>query len=454
MTLWKGRFQKEMSDMMWDFNQSLKFDIRFLPYDILTNKAWAKELAKINLLTGDEYKQLISVLERIEKDFSMEEVSDLGNDEDVHSLIERHLTESLGEVGKKIHTGRSRNDQVATDMQLFLKDASGQLSKILKDLLETAVKLSEDNINTFLPSYTHLQQAQPISFAHYILSLGFLLKEDLSRISDFQKRIDVCPLGSGAVAGSAYPIDRSRLAKELGFSKPTDNSIVSVSSRDNVIEFVFILSTIMMHLSRYSEDLIIWSSKEFGFIELDDTVSTGSSMMPQKKNPDSLELIRGKSARVLGQLQTLFVLLKGLPLTYAKDLQEDKPALFDAVDATFSSVLIFNEVLVTLKINKEHMSASISDAMYATDVADYLVKKGLSFRESHKVVAGLVQYALANKISLKDLKLEDFKKASLLFDKDIVNIFSVQHSINLRNLKGGTGPESIKEQIKILKAII
>ncbi len=438
---------------MWDFNESLSVDIRLLPYDIKTNRAWAAALAKINIITKDELSKLNEGLDEILCEFEAGKFND-ACDEDVHTLVERVLTEKLGNLGKKIHTGRSRNDQVLTDLNLYLKDATNELKNNLIALISTTKALAETNKNTFMPSYTHLQQAQPISFAHYILSLAFSLAEDFNRLDDCFKRIDVSPLGCGAVAGSAYNIDREKLAKDLGFSKASNNSISTISNRDHLLELASTLNILMIHLSRYAEDFIIWSSKEFGFIELDDEYATGSSMMPQKKNPDSLELIRGKSARVIGQMQTLFALVKGLPLTYAKDLQEDKPAIFDIIDNTLVSISVFNGVLSTLKINKDKMEASIDDSIFATDLADYLVKKNIPFRQSHEIVAGLVQKSIEENKSLKYFSIDEFKTASNSFDGDVVKIFDFSYSTNLRSAKGGTGIKSINEQLSTLKSFL
>ena len=452
--VWAGRFDKGTDSLMERFNQSISFDARLWDADIRVNIAWAKVLELIGIFTPDELKQVLEGLKKIYHEFETNEFHFSPHDEDVHTAIERRLTELIGAPGARIHTGRSRNDQVVTDVRLFCKKAVGDISSVIRRLQHSLVDVAEKNRSCIMPGYTHLQQAQPVLFSHYLLSLFFTLQRDVERLHDCLKRIDVLPLGSGALAGSAFPINRQFLAKELGFSRISDNSMDAVSDRDFILELVNALALVQIHLSRYSEDFIIWSSEEFGFIELDDAWSTGSSMMPQKKNPDSLELIRGKTARLIGFQTRLHTLMKGLSLTYAKDLQEDKDALFDALDTVADSLAVFNGVVASMKLKPDAMRRKMNESLFATDIADYLVKKGLPFRESHRITGELVRLSIASECSLSELSIERYKKISPLFGNDVYEIFNWEHSINLRDIDGGTGWNSICKQIEKARKIL
>lgn len=448
MTLWHGRFEGKMSDIMQACNQSLPIDIRLLPFDLRVNRAWANALCKAQLLTPDEVKSIEKGLQQISDEFTTGKFSPLPNDEDVHSLVERRLTELIGKAGQKIHTGRSRNDQVATDFRLYLKEAIAQLCDAVRDLGRTLAAQAENHIGTVFPGYTHMQQAQPITLAHYLLGLVASLEGDYRRLTHAAQTVDECPLGSGAIAGAAFPIDRADLAKNLGFSRATINSLAATSQRDDALELASTLSIIMVHLSRYAEDWITYSTQEFGFLQMGDAVTTGSSMMPQKKNPDAMELIRGKTARVIGDMQTLFTLTKGLPLHYAKDLQEDKPALFDAIDTTLLCLKLFTEAAASATWNTEKMKAGLNPLLFATDVADYLTTRGIPFRQAHTIVGKLVQDAVAHSKALSSYTLAELQKFCPDFEKEVADCFDVQKCLNRRNLIGGTGPLSVQAQIK------
>lgn len=448
MTLWHGRFSGKMSDAMQTCNHSLPVDIRLLPFDLRVNRAWAAALGQAQLLTPDEIKQIEKGLQQISDDYSAGKYSPLPADEDVHSLVERRLTELIGVAGKKIHTGRSRNDQVATDFRLYLKEAIAQICGAVRDLGRTLLAQAESHLTTVMPGYTHMQQAQPITLAHYLLGFVASLEGDCRRLHNCAKTVDECPLGSGAIAGAAFPIDREALATQLGFSRPTINSLAATSQRDEALELASTLSIIMVHLSRYAEDWITYSTREFWFLQMSETVTTGSSMMPQKKNPDAMELIRGKSARVIGQMQTLFTLLKGLPLHYAKDLQEDKPALFDAIDQTLICLQLFTEAASSAHWQAKRMKEDIDPLLFATDVADYLTQRGIPFRTAHEIVAKLVQDSIASGKLLPAYTLPELKTFCADFEKDVVHCFNVQQCLDRRNLTGGTGPQSVKAQIE------
>lgn len=452
MKLWQGRFEKENTKVMQRANHSLPVDIALLPFDVELNRIWSEELNRIGILSGDELRAVHGALETVLAEYNEGALSAELNDEDVHTLVERRVTEIAGEAGQKIHTGRSRNEQVVTDVLLFLRHALPNIHDLLGSTVSELVASAEQQMTTPLPGFTHLQHAQPILLSHYLLSLAWSLKSDADELSNMMETsLAYCPLGSGAFAGTTFPIDRVTVARDLGFSAPTQNSIEAVSSRDAFLSTAFSMTKIMLTLSRYSEDLIIWSSPEFGFIELDESVSTGSSMMPQKKNPDSLELIRGKSARVVGDLQTLLTLVKGLPLTYAKDLQEDKPPLFDAIEQTSVSLQLFSEVVKTARWNTENMFSKIDDFLYATDIADDLTQKGLPFRKAHEVVAKLVRDAVSNKRSLSSYTASELAIFSDKFTDDLKTYTDPDRSVALRNIKGGTGPDSVDDQLVILK---
>lgn len=449
--LWKGRFTESMSEVMRRLSISLPTELRLFPYDVQVNRAWAQELCRIKILSKDELAAITDGLNVIEEGFDHEAFL-AGPDEDVHSFTERRLTEFAGDAGAKIHTGRSRNDQVLTDLRLYCKDVIADLQHALREVVRPVVQQAEQHATTILPGYTHMQQAQPISLGHYLLSLATVLRDDAERLAQVVERCDTCPLGSGAVAGSAYPIDRERVAKVLGFRAPTPNSIATVSSRDECLELATACAMIMTHLSRYAEDWILWSGQEFHFVRFSDTVTTGSSMMPQKKNPDALELIRGKTARVIGHLQTLFTLLKGLPLTYARDLQEDKPALFDALDQTLLSLAAFAEVVRGATWNTERMRAALDASLYATELADYLTQRGLPFRKAHEIVGRIVADAQTQARPLTAFTETELQRYAPQFTPEVRHCFDPQRALTQRNLTGGTGPESVQQQVKALKA--
>ncbi|MBI4237221.1 MAG: argininosuccinate lyase [Deltaproteobacteria bacterium] len=447
MTLWHGRFSGTMSDAMRALNHSLAIDIRLLPYDLAVNRAWAQELAQIGILTAAELQAIERGIDQL-----AQEPATITSDEDVHSLVERRLTEIVGAAGAKIHTGRSRNDQVMTDLRLYLKDACAGLQRAMCDTVTVLCDRAEEYRDTVLPGYTHLQQAQPIALGHYLLSAATSLRDDAGRLRDAAARFDACPLGSGALAGSAYPIDRARVARALGFAAATPNSLTATSMRDECLEVASACAICMTHLSRYAEDAVLWSSQEFRFVTFADTVTTGSSMMPQKKNPDAMELIRGKTARVIGQLQTLFTLVKGLPLAYARDLQEDKPALFDCLDQTHLCLTVFAEAVRTAAYHADRMRAALDPMLYATDLADDLVRKGLPFREAHAVVGRLVREALAAGRALTAYNVTELQTYSPLFDADTLACCNPTASLARRNLCGGTGPDSVAAQLHDCRA--
>jgi argininosuccinate lyase len=451
---WAGRFEKANAPLMEQFNQSIGVDIRLWDADIRQNIAWARALGKIGMLSPNELAQIEQGLQNIWQEFATNQFLVLPNDEDIHLAVERRLTEMIGAPAGKLHTGRSRNDQVVTDFRLWLKAEIPGVNHFIQQLQTALVKIAEENREIILPGYTHLQQAQPVLLAHYLLSFVFGLQRNRERLADCTRRVDVLPLGSGALAGSAFWVDREFLAQELGFSKISENSIDAVSDRDFVLEFVSVLTQIQLLLSRYAEDLIIWHSLEFGFIELDDAWATGSSMMPQKKNPDSLELIRGKAAQLIGAQTQLASLLKGLPLTYAKDLQDDKAITFVARDTVNASLEIFTGVIASLKINASRMEAALDSRLLATDVADYLTRKGIPFRKCHEIVGQLVKYSLAQECSLAEIPLEIYQKASPAFAEDVFEIFDWQRSTAQRNLPGGTGRESVEGQIRQARVLI
>jgi len=447
MTLWKGRFKKPMSSAMERIGQSLATDLRLFPYEIEVDRVYSIALLKAGVIDKIELQKLHSALHEMLSEYECGEYTDKYHDEDVHSLIERVLTAKAGDVGGKIHTGRSRNDLVLTDTRLYLRDKCQLLKRRIINLGLNILGHADKHMDTVLSGYTHMQRAQPVSLAHYLYSFCFYLRDDIERLDAvLDGQLSILPLGSGAIAGSGFPIDRNLLARDLGFERISENSIQTVSSRDDFLELGNVLAMIMIHLSRYAEDFIIWSTNEFNFVEMDDSVTTGSSMMPQKKNPDSLELIRGKAARVIGGLQTLFTLQKGLPLTYSRDLQEDKPALFDMMDNVEICLDTFADVFLTIDFNIDSMKKSLSVDLIATDLADYLVKKGVPFRKAHEVVADIFK----SLVSTETLTIDNLKTASKFFDDDAEKMLSPEKSIELRNIYGGTGPESLKKQSAIL----
>lgn len=444
---WGGRFEGSTDKLMERFNASIGFDRRLYRADIEGSRAQSRALLKAGVLTQEECDQVLAGLDQVEGEIERDELPLTDDLEDIHMAVEKRLTEIVGPVGGKIHTGRSRNDQVALDERLFLRDAIRDTVQRIDRLQAVLLDSAEKHIDAVMPGYTHLQQAQPILFSHYAMSLFWMLDRDRERFVDGGRRADTMPLGSGALAGSAFPVDRDFLAKELGLGAPTPNSIDAISDRDCLIEYVSSAAILMGHLSRFCEDLIIWSSSEFAFVELDDAFSTGSSMMPQKKNPDSLELVRGKTGRVYGNLVTLLTVMKGIPLTYAKDMQEDKEPLFDTIDTVWISLDVFAGVWETMALNTERAEAALDGQILATDLADYLTRKGVPFRDCHHIVGGLVKQAIAEGVRLEALSLDTLKAASDAFEADVTSVLSARSSTDARSVEGGTSRSSVEAQI-------
>lgn len=455
MKLWGGRFTEGVNELVNTFNSSISIDSRMYKEDIEGSLAHVKMLGNQGIIPLKDSKKIVEGLKEILIRIDNGTIQIDKDAEDIHSFIESILTYYIGDEGKKLHTGRSRNDQVTLDTKLYLKKYLKTILQEVLNLNETFLEKVKDNITTIMPGYTHMQKAQPITFAHHLLAYCEMFKRDIGRLFDCYKRLDEMPLGSGALATSTYPIDRDFVASELGFSKITLNSLDSVSDRDYAIESLSVLSLIMMHLSRFSEEIILWCTGEFNFIELDDSYSTGSSIMPQKKNPDVAELVRGKCPRVYGDLMTLLTVMKGLPLAYNKDMQEDKEALFDGLDTTLLSLQTFNGMIKTMKVKKDNMKKSASGGFTnATDVADYLVKKGMPFRNAHEVVGKIVLYCIDNDIAIDDLTLEEFNKFSSIFEEDIYNAIDLLTCVEERSVIGGPSSSSVKIQIEILEKFI
>jgi argininosuccinate lyase len=450
MKLWGGRFTKETNQLVHNFNASISFDQKFFRQDIEGSIAHVTMLEKQGLLTEKEKDLIISGLSGILEDILNGSLIIDSEHEDIHSFVEAHLISRIGEAGKKLHTGRSRNDQVALDMRLYVRDEIAELDTLLKQLLLALHELMKEHIGTFMPGFTHLQKAQPVTLAHHIGAYFEMFKRDRSRLADITVRMNYSPLGSGALAGTTYPLDRDYTAELLGFDGPTLNSMDGVSDRDYLIELLSALSTIMMHLSRFSEEIIIWNSNEYRFVELDDAYSTGSSIMPQKKNPDIAELIRGKTGRVYGALMSLLTTMKGLPLAYNKDMQEDKELTFDAIDTVKGCLALFTGMAATMKFNPEVMAASAKNGFTnATDAADYLVIKGVPFRDAHGIIGQLVLYCIDRKLALEDLTLEEYKAISPVFEQDIYEAISLTTCVEKRNTIGAPGQEAMAKVIKL-----
>ena len=446
--LWGGRFTHQTDKLAYDFNASISFDRRLYRQDIRGSIAHVKMLAKQGVLTDAERDQIIDGLNSILADVESGKLDITDQYEDIHSFVEANLIDRIGDVGKKLHTGRSRNDQVALDMKLYTRDEIDELNKLIKDLLSTLLTIMRDNVDTFMPGFTHLQKAQPITLAHHLSAYFEMFKRDHERLVDIRRRMNTCPLGSGALAGTTYPLDREYVTELLDFDKPTLNSIDGVSDRDYLIELLSALSIIMMHLSRFSEEIIIWNSNEYQFVEIDDGFSTGSSIMPQKKNPDIAELVRGKTGRVYGHLMALLTTMKGLSLAYNKDMQEDKEGSFDAIDTVKSSLALFTGMLKTLRFNKVRMEDSAKHGFTnATDVADYLVGKGIPFRDAHSIVGQLVLMCIERGIPLDDLPLEDYRRLSPAFDEDIYSVISLDTCVNKRLTIGAPGRRAMQQVI-------
>ena len=447
--LWGGRFTKETDKLVYDFNASISFDKRFYEQDIRGSIAHVTMLAKQGILTGEEKEQIIKGLESIRTDVENGTLRITEEYEDIHSFVEANLIDRIGDAGKKLHTGRSRNDQVALDMKLYTRDEILELDGLLKEMLEVLLKLMKDNLETYMPGFTHLQKAQPITLAHHMGAYFEMFKRDRSRMKDIYKRMNLCPLGAGALAGTTYPLDREYTAELLGFDGPTLNSMDSVSDRDYLIELLSAMSTVMMHLSRFSEEVIIWNSNEYRFVEIDDAYSTGSSIMPQKKNPDIAELVRGKTGRVYGALTALLTTMKGLPLAYNKDMQEDKEFVFDAIDTTKGCLALFTGMLKTMKFNRARMEESAKHGFTnATDAADYLVNHGVPFRDAHGIVGQLVLYCIDKGIALDDMSLEEFKAISPVFEEDIYDAISMKTCVEMRNTIGAPGRAAMEKVIQ------
>ena len=448
--LWGGRFTKETDKLVYNFNASISFDQKFYEQDIRGSVAHVTMLAEQGILTEEEKEQIIDGLQGILKDVQEGTLEISDTYEDIHSFVEATLIDRIGEAGKKLHTGRSRNDQVALDMKLYTRDEIDALDDLLKELLKVLLQIMKDNTETFMPGFTHLQKAQPITLAHHMGAYFEMFHRDRLRLTDIYDRMNYCPLGSGALAGTTYPLDRNLTAELLGFYGPTLNSMDSVADRDYLIELLSAMSTIMMHLSRFSEEVIIWNSNEYRFVEIDDAYSTGSSIMPQKKNPDIAELVRGKTGRVYGALMSLLTTMKGIPLAYNKDMQEDKEFVFDAIDTTKGCLALFTGMLRTMRFNKEVMENSAKNGFTnATDAADYLVNHGVAFRDAHGIVGQLVLYCIEKDIALDDMTLEEYKAISPVFEEDIYEAISMKTCVDKRKKIGAPSKESMEKVIKI-----
>ncbi|RDV84203.1 argininosuccinate lyase [Ammonifex thiophilus] len=449
--LWGGRFRKETDPRVRAFQDSISFDFRLWPYEIKVSQAHVRGLRKIGVLTPEEEEKLLAGLEEVRRILERGEVQ-LEGVEDVHTLVERLLVEQVGEVGKKLHTGRSRNDLVVTDLRLYLREEINNLREKLQELRRVLLELAEQHCHTLMPGFTHLQPAQPVTLAHHLLAYYEMFTRDDERLADCYRRTNVLPLGAGALAGSTFPLDREYVAELLGFEKVAENSMDAVSDRDFVVEFCAAAVLLMVHLSRLAEELILWSTPYFDFVELDDAFTTGSSMMPQKKNPDVAELCRAKTARVIGNFTAMATLLKALPLTYNKDLQEDKPLLFDTVDTLKAVLEVFPPMLATMKVKREQMAAAARRGfLTATDLAEYLVRRGLPFREAHRVVGEIVLYCLERGKDLEELTLEEFRRFTPLVEEDVLEAIKLERSLDKRALRGGPAPEAVKARIEELK---
>lgn len=450
MNLWGGRFTKPTNQLVYDFNASIKFDKTFASQDIKGSIGHVKMLTKQEILTQEEGQLIEKTLKEILNEVENGTLEIDESFEDIHSFVESTLIDRIGDTGKKLHTGRSRNDQVALDMRLYTKDQIEMLNTLLVDLLKTIHEIMKEHVDTIMPGFTHLQKAQPITLAHHMGAYFEMFKRDQSRLHDIYERMDYCPLGSGALAGTTYPLDREYSAEILGFKGPCLNSIDGVSDRDYLIELLSAMSTTMMHMSRLSEEMIIWNTNEYQFIDLDDTFSTGSSIMPQKKNPDICELIRGKTGRVYGALMGFLTTMKGLPLAYNKDMQEDKEMYFDALNTTKGCLQLLSDMLKTTTFNKEKMKKSATGGFTnATDAADYLVNKGVPFRDAHGIIGQLVLYAISQNKDLDELTLEEFKNISDVFEKDVYQAIDVNTCVNKRNTIGACGQEMMKKVIAL-----
>ena len=453
--LWGGRFTKETDKLVYNFNASIPFDQKFYAQDIRGSIAHVTMLQKQGILTKEEKESIIEGLKGIQADVENGTLEITDEYEDIHSFVEANLIDRIGDAGKKLHTGRSRNDQVALDMRLYTRDEIEALDTLLKELLEVLLKLMKEHIETYMPGFTHLQKAQPVTLAHHLGAYFEMFKRDRLRMKDIRKRMNYCPLGAGALAGTTYPLDREYTAELLGFDGPTLNSMDSVSDRDYLIEMLSAMSTVMMHLSRFCEEVIIWNSNEYQFVEIDDAYSTGSSIMPQKKNPDIAELVRGKTGRVYGALMSLLTTMKGIPLAYNKDMQEDKELVFDAIDTTKGCLALFTGMLRTMRFRKQRMEDSAKNGFTnATDAADYLVNHGVPFRDAHGIVGQLVLYCIDKNIALDDMSLEEYKAISPVFEEDIYEAISMKTCVEMRNTIGAPGKSAMEQAIALEEAYL
>jgi len=453
--LWGGRFKKEINKEMKEFTSSIAFDQKLAVYDITGSIAHVKMLGKCNIIPDVESQKIVAALEAILKDVQKNGLSITGEAEDIHTWVENKLKEKIGDIAGKLHTARSRNDQVALDERLYLREEVQKIKALLKDLQTSFLFVAEKNLNVIMPGYTHLQHAQPILFSHHLLAYFYKFNRDKGRMKDLFKRMDVLPLGSAALAGTSFPIDREYVAKQLNFSMISENSLDAVSDRDFILEFLSASAILMMHLSRLSEEIILWSSKEFSFIELDDSFCTGSSIMPQKKNPDAAELIRGKTGRVYGNMINLFTAMKALPLAYNHDMQEDKEPLFDSVETIKKSLFLMSKMIETMQVNKEKMETSTrGDFSTATELADYLVRKGLSFREAHKIIGEIVLYCIKNKKNLNQLKIQEFKLFHKIFEEKVTELLNPHAAVNAKTSYGGTSLKRVKGSIQKAKKLL
>ena len=447
--LWGGRFTKETDQLVYRFNASIGFDQKFYRQDIQGSMAHVRMLAKQGILTEKEKEQILKGLESILEDMENHRLEITEEYEDIHSFVEANLIQRIGDAGKKLHTGRSRNDQVALDMKLYVRDEVREMDRLVLDLLRALQKIMEENLHTYMPGFTHLQKAQPITLAHHMGAYFEMFRRDRGRLHDIYQRMNYCPLGSGALAGTTYPLDREYTASLLEFEGATRNSMDSVADRDYVIELLSAMSTIMMHLSRFCEEIIIWNTNEYQFVEIDDAYSTGSSIMPQKKNPDIAELVRGKTGRVYGALVSILTTMKGLPLAYNKDMQEDKELTFDAIDTVKGCLALFTGMISTMRFRKDRMEASAKNGFTnATDEADYLVGKGVPFRDAHGIVGRLVLYCLEKDIALDDMTLEEYKAISPVFEEDIYEAISMKNCVEKRNTIGAPGAEAMQRVLE------
>lgn len=448
MKLWGGRFTKETNQLVHNFNASISYDQKFYKQDILGSIAHVTMLEKQNILTAEEKDAIVNGLQGILADIESGALEITSEHEDIHSFVEANLIQRVGDAGKKLHTGRSRNDQVALDMKLYTRDEIVAINDLLKTLMEVIHRIMKENVTTYMPGFTHLQKAQPVTLAHHFGAYFEMFRRDRSRLRDIYDRMNYCPLGSGALAGTTYPLDREYSASLLNFDGPTFNSMDSVSDRDYLIELLSAMSTIMMHMSRFCEEIILWNSNEYRFVEIDDSYSTGSSIMPQKKNPDIAELVRGKTGRVYGALISLLTTMKGIPLAYNKDMQEDKELTFDAIDTVKGCLALFTGMIDTMRFNNDVMEESAKNGFTnATDAADYLVNHGVPFRDAHGIIGQLVLLCIDKNIALDDLPLEEYKKISPVFEEDIYEAISMKTCVEKRNTIGAPGEEAMKQII-------